>query len=330
MKLFILLFLALFAGAASAEPVSAGIAIYGMYAGAAGAAALVAGNVVASTVLAGMMFAGGALSLAGQITGNKTLSKYGGLISLAGGIGNIAVGAKEVAGQAVLEEGGGAQLGAGGAEGAGPAAAGATATAPGAEVSAVNPGGAVETTGLTADTVAPNTQQPQGLVDGAAAAPAPEVPAPGAAEAANGGLDLGQATSGPAAPETAATASSADMGMPANQNPLRVQESNAGIIGANNEAAPKGVADYLRMGTDFITKNKEIANVGGKIVQGAFDAKAKQAAQQSVWDEENRKRAQYNQSVAGSTVPYGVNPKVNVNNVAPQNPVRYAPQRPGG
>lgn len=330
MKLFVLLSLALFAGAASAEPVSAGIALYGMYAGAAGAAALVAGEVVASTVLAGMMFAGGALSLAGNVTGNKTLSKYGALVSLAGGIGNIAVGAKEVAGQAVLEEGGGAQLGAGGAQGAGPAAASAASTAPGAEASVVNPAGAVETTGLTADTVAPNTQQPQGLIDGAAAAPAPEVPAPGAAETANGGLDLGQATSGPAAPETPTVAANADMGMPADQNPLRVQESNAGIIGANNEAAPKGVADYLKMGTDFIKQNKEIANVGGKIVQGAFDAKSKQQQQQALWDEESRKRAQYNQSVAGSTVPYGVNPKTNVNNVAPQNPVRYVPQRPGG
>ena len=321
MKILFILFLALFASAASAEPVSAGIAIYGMYAGAAGAAALVAGEVVASTVLAGMMFAGGALSLAGQVTGNKTLSKYGALVSLAGGIGNLAVGAKEVAGQAVLEEGGGAQLGAGGAGGAGPAAsAPAPVTAPGAETSPVNPAGAAETTGLTNATVAPNTQQPPGLVDGAQSAT--DSPFPDQAPSA--------AATPQADPSQAAQASQADLGMPADQNPLRVQEKNLGIVGSDNEVAPKGVADYLRMGTDFIKQNKEIANVGGKIIQGAFDAKAKQQQQQSVWDEEARGRARYNQSVAGSQVNYGVNPKVNVNNVTPQNPVRYTPQRPGG
>ena len=58
----------------------------------------------------------------------------------------------------------------------------------------------------------------------------------------NGQIDLTQVPSAAEAapgPAQATPASQADMGMPVDQNPLRVQEANNGIIGSANEAAPK-------------------------------------------------------------------------------------------
>lgn len=312
MKKFLFLILALIAAPALADPVSAGFAIYSIYAGA----------TMATSVIAGMMVIGGVAALAGNIGGDKNLQKYGGLVSAMGGIGNALAGAGEVASVATIaEEGGGAQLGAEGALGAGPGDGSALA-------SPVSPGGDVTTAGLEAPPelaggeAAPATLETnKGLIDSAYEDPSRALDMtqnamPGSSEAVTGAPP----PSGDAAQATQATQA---------QNPLRVQEAANGVPGA--APAEKGLADYLRMGSDFMKQNKELVNIGGKMVEGAFTAKNKQEQQQAIWDEEARRRAAYSDSVAKSVVPYGVNAKTNVNAVTPQNPVRYAPpQKPPG
>lgn len=59
---------------------------------------MMAGTVLATQIAGGIMFAGGALSGIGAITGNKKLQKIGGVMSLAGGIGALASGAANAAG----------------------------------------------------------------------------------------------------------------------------------------------------------------------------------------------------------------------------------------
>lgn len=87
----------------------------------AGAAAIAAG----SMLVGGAMIAGGVLSIAGTVSGNSKLSKIGGLLSLAGGIGGYMTDAWATTASSVAE---GAQL-AGGAEGAAGAATAAPAEA---------------------------------------------------------------------------------------------------------------------------------------------------------------------------------------------------------
>ena len=66
----------------------------------AGMAAAAAG----SMIVGGMMVAGGMMTAIGAINGDKQLSKYGGLLSLAGGIGGMATGAWDAAAQNIAEE----------------------------------------------------------------------------------------------------------------------------------------------------------------------------------------------------------------------------------
>ena len=59
---------------------------------------VLASTVLATQIAGGVMFAGGALSDIGAVTGNKKLSKIGGVMSLAGGVGALASGAASSAG----------------------------------------------------------------------------------------------------------------------------------------------------------------------------------------------------------------------------------------
>lgn len=78
------------------DPVSAVVAVSAMYMSSAGAAALVAsvaaGGLAAATVgtvAAGLAFAGGAMSLVGNVTGNANLQRYGSYAMIAGAAGGI-------------------------------------------------------------------------------------------------------------------------------------------------------------------------------------------------------------------------------------------------
>jgi len=66
------------------DPLSAAISIFSMYT----SGAAIAANGL--TLLSGLQFVGSALSLVGNITGNKTLSQIGMVAGLAGGIGSFA------------------------------------------------------------------------------------------------------------------------------------------------------------------------------------------------------------------------------------------------
>ena len=64
------------------DPISAAFSVYSMYS----AGVAIAGE-VGLTLMTGLAFAGGALSLIGNITGNKTLSQIGMVAGVVGGIG---------------------------------------------------------------------------------------------------------------------------------------------------------------------------------------------------------------------------------------------------
>lgn len=70
------------------DPISAAISIASM-----GASYAAANTFAAMTVLQGITFAGAALSLVGNVTGNKSLMKLGMVVGIAGGIGALAEGA---------------------------------------------------------------------------------------------------------------------------------------------------------------------------------------------------------------------------------------------
>lgn len=66
------------------DPISAGISLFAM-----GSTYAAAGSFAAMTVMQGITFAGAALSLVGNITGNKTLSKIGMVAGVVGGLGQM-------------------------------------------------------------------------------------------------------------------------------------------------------------------------------------------------------------------------------------------------
>lgn len=59
---------------------------------------MLASTALATQIAGGVMFAGGALGGVGAVTGNKKLSKIGGIMSLAGGLGGLAAGGLSSAG----------------------------------------------------------------------------------------------------------------------------------------------------------------------------------------------------------------------------------------
>ena len=77
------------------DPVSAVVAVSSM-----GATYAAAGSLAAMTLTQGLVFAGGALSLAGNLTGNKKLSKLGSIVGIAGGVGMLG---EAITGQTLAE-----------------------------------------------------------------------------------------------------------------------------------------------------------------------------------------------------------------------------------
>ncbi len=78
-----------FAGVAMADPITA---IIGIASIASGVGAAAAATTVLSAVLVGAQIVGGALLLAGTVSGNEKLTKLGGIVSLAGGVGRLVQG----------------------------------------------------------------------------------------------------------------------------------------------------------------------------------------------------------------------------------------------
>jgi hypothetical protein len=95
------------------DPISAGISLFAM-----GSTYAAAGSFAAMTVMQGITFAGAALSLVGNITGNKTLSKIGMVAGVVGGLGQMGAFGEAAKGATFT---GGAQTGAAGVPASGPA-----------------------------------------------------------------------------------------------------------------------------------------------------------------------------------------------------------------
>lgn len=102
-KFLVFLSLALLAGAAHADPISAVLSIGTMLSS--GVAAV---GIAGLTLTQGLMFAGGALGLAGAVTGNKKLRNLGGVLGLAGGLSELAKGLASSGAAAAGEAGSGA------------------------------------------------------------------------------------------------------------------------------------------------------------------------------------------------------------------------------
>lgn len=80
----------------------------------AGVTAMAAATTLTGSIIGGMMIAGGALTAVGVLTGSSKLQKWGGVLSLAGGVAGLASGAWQTA---ATEIGNGAFLGEGVASG---------------------------------------------------------------------------------------------------------------------------------------------------------------------------------------------------------------------
>lgn len=204
---------------------------------AAGVTAFAAATTLAGAVAAGAMVVGGALTIVGTITKNQKLTKIGGILSLAGGIGTMAVNAAN-AGSAVAGEAAGEVAGEAAAGAAGDAAAGAAAGAGEAATSAITEGvstqavdlgmGAVENVATAApsgiESIAPSAAnvapvaQSQGMLGDAVAKISQPMQTAGTGTLSTAGTEVGQATAGQAFDTGAgnsfiAPSPNADMGM---------------------------------------------------------------------------------------------------------------------
>lgn len=279
--------LAFFAGPAFADPVSAIVAVVTMYGTAATAT---------TSLLAGLAFAGSAVSLIGNVTGNTKLARIGGVVAAGAGIASWA---QSLSGAAAGAGGAGAEAG---------AAAGANAARTGTEVAGIADSGAL-------------AQTPAGI-EGAAALNNPSAYVAPAAEAGGFANNASAFTAGAeqagntgvgGAPSGVASANLA--GTPA------VPQSNVG-----------GIRDALSKVGTFVKQNKEVIDLGAGLVKGAMGAITPSADERMF---EKRKkyaeqdRARFNASVEGAAkVPFSVNDGVNVNDVQSQDPTRrYVPVR---
>jgi hypothetical protein len=292
-----------FGGAAYGEkndPISAAFSIYGMFA---------AGEALAVgfSVMEGLAFAGSALSLVGNITGNSDLMKIGAIAGLAGFAGS----------QGLFGES---------AQNWGKAAAGAGAVpSPTATLSQTptNPVNSIDALQSPTGTELPVGNQ----VSGATTAPVGNAPmidvnAPGA----GGGINAGPGATGiNAAPGTAGYDPMA---------PLSTQPASAvapsgdpGIKMGLNRALPNAVTQepgILTQAMKWTKENPTLAMMAGKAVEGGVDIatgktqayvdyyKAKAAEAQRSIDLQKERQARLNQGYLTSNTNVNVNPNANL------------------
>ena len=222
---------------------------------------------VGSAISAGAMVAGGVMSGVGAVTGNKKLMKIGGVLSLAGGIGTMMTG---------------------GIGGAGAAAeTGGTAASP----------VATETTSVAGETLSSNigdafgqtttaTAQPVGMADSTLA-----VDATGASTGSTAtGYDLGSGVAAPKPTPTIDAGSGLQAAGGTNTIPAPLDVSSpmaptpsagGGILG---DTLSK-VGDAASGAGKFFKDNKELVEIGGKMLMGATDPERElTGAKQALYD----------------------------------------------
>lgn len=282
-----------------------------------------AGSFAAMTLMQGLTFAGAALSLVGNVTGSKTLSKIGMIAGIAGGVGMLAesVMGTTIGGTVGETFGFGQEAG---------SAARALAATPGPQAPVVD-GQMIEMpTGPTADLTSPSASYAGGNINAPGGATA-ALNAPGGATAPlnaapAGGFDMMGSTgnlaadaslvSNPGAPGTAAAAAGAKPGFTeslqagnywdatkaAGRNAMEFANKNPGAAMVLGQAAG-GLADWLSGKTDA-----EIAMLEAQV--GFADARALQIQEEIA--REKRRRINLNEGYQNVNANIAVNPNATI------------------
>jgi hypothetical protein len=244
---------------------------------AAGVAAVTAG----SAIIGGMMIAGAAMTAVGTLTGNKNLTKWGGLVSLAGGVSGLATGAWETAAGSLAQE---------------TAKEGAIAFEHGA--GAYTGEAAASASGSFGNTMSAVTQANAGLesLPAGVSPSASLMPSQQAGAAASAASPTSGAVSAYSTPQGIANA----VGNPA------VASNGGGILSGIRDGV-SGVGDTIKSGMAWAEKNPRLAQAGAGILSGAMGAIGQQEAiktQIKLQEDANaRARQRLNDSVKGLTVP---------------------------
>lgn len=232
------------------------------------AIATAAGATLGAMVVGGMMMVGAAMTVVGTVTGNKNLTKWGGIVSLVGGIGALGLGAAgmltEAAGSTALESTAGVGAngaltvdGAGLASETGNAAANAVNDVAGGAASA---GSAAEAAALPQQApVTMNTLDPNAPVSGSGMVASPQTTTPLPAEQAAG-----------LTPDAAAQTPMGSDVMTSGPDAQPIA-SNAGTstAPAANTAPGVNTSSGVNTGTDGLTNSDAAAGVnGGKVATG--------------------------------------------------------------
>lgn len=208
----------------------------------AGGLSIAGGFAASSMVVKGLMIAGGAMSVIGGVTGNRKLTQIGSIVSLAGGIGGLASGAFKGA--------------LGGASGT--TSTGTTALAQG--------GGAIPDM-LSAPVGSQAFMQ-------------------GTGQAIGGNLTGGLASAGGGTGGLLGNAMNSVSGMVNLANSAAPALSGAAsTFGAapvqmGGGSALSGLRDNLKNVGGFIKDNKELIDIGGRMISGAADAHSAKKLQQ--------------------------------------------------
>lgn len=261
----------------------------------AGMSALAAG----SSLLGGMMIAGGVASGLGALTGNKTLSMLGGVVGLAGGVAGMMSGAWDSTASALASESAfGDQAATAGnyinsADAASDAVTSATGYGGDSVASSMSNAGASDPASSMSDT------------SNSLAAPPP----PGRSSA------LPESTR-PMSSEAQASQQMATA-PPQTNNPSDLNYRNAVDTQSDTATANSGVVagaakpgswwDTVKSVPQWIEKNKELAKIGGGLVGGAMKSYGDQSLLRQrfeLQDEyEQRQRQRYSDSITGLRMP---------------------------
>ena len=238
------------------------------------AAGTAVAGIAAGGVIGGIMVAGAAMSAVGALTGNKNLSKWGGIVSLAGGVAGLATGAWSTAaeglagetakeGAIAFEHGAGAYTGEAAASASG--SLGSTMSA----VTQANAGLGSLPAGVSPSASLMPTQQ-------AGAAASAVAPTPGAISAYSTPQGITAAVNNPA-------------------------------VAANGGGLLSSVGDTLKSGMAWAEKNPRLTQAGAGILSAGLGAIGQQeAVKQQIKLQEDataRARQRLNDSVKGLTVP---------------------------
>lgn len=274
------------------------------------AMATAVGASMAAMVCGGLMVAGGALTAIGAVSGNKQCSKWGGILSLAGGVGALATGAANATASTVADQ----------------AAGTATTTSTAAGNLSGSAAGTAATDGAAQ---LAGTEALTPVVDGSAASLAPatglETAAAPVADTSGGLIGSNMATTAPVmdgGAEALAGSTMAPVGDVAAATPgvdavagaeaLPTPPAGSVSVGApTTEVAPSSVFDQIKSAgtklSKFATDNKGLVQVGAGIVQGAMKNKSDQELLDQRYalaeEADARQRARLSASVQGLKMP---------------------------